>query len=193
MYNFEIHQKKLKPYYHRLKTMAKRSIEQDLGTRNFESRNGKIKSHMLVRNQREQRHVLKGQGDCWLRKDIGQCSKGNNCSFRHDANKRAKPTTQPAPSPEQSKSQDVKDSAKAKSPRCRSQSGKITRMPCKHHLKGTSTNPSFEKWRFPECVFYKSAEGYKKSGKSARSHTVGLRNNLSKGLREVATKVQWLC
>ena len=96
LYNFEIHRKKLKPYYHRLKTMAKRSIEQDLGTRNFESRNGKIESHMLVRNQREQHPFLERQGDCWLWKDIGQCSKGNNCSFRHDANERAKPTTQPS-------------------------------------------------------------------------------------------------
>ena len=86
---------------------------------------------MLIRNQREQRHVLKGQGDWWLWKAIGQqCSEGNNCGFLHDANKRAKLTTQPAPSPEQSKSQDVKDSAKAKSPRGRSPSGRFHRMPC---------------------------------------------------------------
>ena len=93
---------------------------------------------MLIRNQREQRHVLKGHGDCWLWKaKRQQCSKGDNCGFLHNAKKRAKLTTQPASSPEQSKSQDVKDSAKAKSPRGRSQLGKITRMPCKHHLKGS--------------------------------------------------------
>ena len=35
LYNVEIHQKKAKPDYHRLKTMAKRSNEQDLRTGNF--------------------------------------------------------------------------------------------------------------------------------------------------------------
>ena len=33
LYNMEIHQKKLGPDYHRLKTMVKRSIEQDLRTK----------------------------------------------------------------------------------------------------------------------------------------------------------------
>ena len=37
LYNLEIHQKKAKPDYHRLKTIVKRSIEQDLRSRNFEA------------------------------------------------------------------------------------------------------------------------------------------------------------
>ena len=40
LYNMETHQKKAGPDYHRLKTMVKRSIEQDLRIRNFEARNG---------------------------------------------------------------------------------------------------------------------------------------------------------
>ena len=183
-------QKKSKPDYHRLKTMVKRSIEQDLRTRNFEARNGRIESNMLVKNHREQRHVLEGQGDCWQWKAIGQCSKGNNCSFRHDANKRAKPTTQPAPSPKHPKSQEVKDSAKAKSPRGRSPSEKITRMPCKDHLKGTCANPSCEKWHSPECSLYTSAEGCKFGDKCAFAHRWV--EDYQKGLKEVATKVQLL-
>ena len=88
--NLEIHLRKAKPDDHRLKAMVERSIEQDLRTRNFDARNVRIESNMLIRNQREQRHVLKGQGDCWLWKAIGQqCLKGNNCGFLHDANKRA--------------------------------------------------------------------------------------------------------
>ena len=39
LHDLEIHQKKLGPDYHRLKTMVKRSIEQDLRIRNFEARN----------------------------------------------------------------------------------------------------------------------------------------------------------
>ena len=40
LYNMEIHQKKIGPDNHRLKTMVKRSIEQDLRNRNFGARNG---------------------------------------------------------------------------------------------------------------------------------------------------------
>ena len=39
-----------------------------------------------VTKQREQRTL----GDCWQWKANGQCSKGDNCSFRHDINERAK-------------------------------------------------------------------------------------------------------
>ena len=35
LYDLEIHQKKLGPDYHRLKTMVKRSIEQDIRNKNF--------------------------------------------------------------------------------------------------------------------------------------------------------------
>ena len=35
LYDLEIHQKKLGPDYHRLKTMVKRSIEQEIRNRNF--------------------------------------------------------------------------------------------------------------------------------------------------------------
>ena len=38
LYDLEIHQKKLGPDHHRLKTMVKRSIEQDLRIKKFESR-----------------------------------------------------------------------------------------------------------------------------------------------------------
>ena len=40
MYDLEIHQKKTGPDYHRLKTMVKRSIEQDIRNKNFGARNG---------------------------------------------------------------------------------------------------------------------------------------------------------
>ena len=40
LYDLEIHQKKARPDYHRLKTMVKRGIEQDLRNRNFGARNG---------------------------------------------------------------------------------------------------------------------------------------------------------
>ena len=45
LYDLEIHQKKLGPDYHRLKTMVKRSIEQDLRNRNFRIRNGNFEKN----------------------------------------------------------------------------------------------------------------------------------------------------
>ena len=39
LYNMEIHQKKIGPDYHRLKTMVKRTIEQNLRIKNFETGN----------------------------------------------------------------------------------------------------------------------------------------------------------
>ena len=62
----EIHQKKAEPDYHRLKTMVKRSIEQNLRKKNFEARNGNYETSAVVKNQgtkqREQRSLGVGYG-----------------------------------------------------------------------------------------------------------------------------------
>ena len=62
---------------------------------------GNLETSAVVKNhgikQREQRTL----GDCWQWKANVQCSKGDNCSFRHDKDKRAK-STQPNPSPRSS-------------------------------------------------------------------------------------------
>ena len=52
LYDLEIHQKKLGPDYHRLKTMVKRSIEQDIRNNTFGARNGNIERHAVVKNPR---------------------------------------------------------------------------------------------------------------------------------------------
>ena len=51
LYDLEIQQKKLGPDYHRLKTMVKRSIEQDLRKENFGARNGNYERNAVVKNQ----------------------------------------------------------------------------------------------------------------------------------------------
>ena len=50
LYNLEIHQKKLGPDYHRLKSMVKRSIEQDIRNKNFGARNGNYEKNAVVKN-----------------------------------------------------------------------------------------------------------------------------------------------
>ena len=71
LYNLEIHQKKAKSDYHRSTTIVKKKIEQHLRSRNCETRNGKIESNILIKNQRRQRRVHKGQGECWQWKVSG--------------------------------------------------------------------------------------------------------------------------
>ena len=92
LYNLETHQKKLGPDYHRLKTMVKRSIEQEIRNKYFWSRNGNFEKNAVVKNQGTNQRVQRILGDCWQWETNGQCVKGDNCSFRHDINKRAKST-----------------------------------------------------------------------------------------------------
>ena len=107
LYKKEIHQKKAEPDNHRLKTMVKRSIEQDLRMKNFEARNGNFETSAVVKNQRVKQREQRSLGDCWQWKANGQCWKGDNRSFRHDVNQRAK-LTQPNPSPSSSTRQKEK-------------------------------------------------------------------------------------
>ena len=78
-----------------------------------------------------------------------QSSKGDNCSFRHDINKRGK-MTQSNPSPKSFMQQDEKKASKTRSPRGKSPSGRMSRVPCKDYFKGTCTTPFCENWHPPE-------------------------------------------
>ena len=124
LYNTEIHQKKAGPVYHRLKTMIKRSIEQNLRMKNVDARNGNFETSAVVKNHRVKQREQRSLGDGWQWEAKGQCSKRDNCSFRHDMNKRAK-STQPNSSPRSSTQQSVRNASRTRSPRGRSLSGKM--------------------------------------------------------------------
>ena len=51
LYDLEIHQKKLGFDYHRLKTMVKRRIEQEIRNKNFGARRGNFEKNAVVKNQ----------------------------------------------------------------------------------------------------------------------------------------------
>ena len=168
LYNMEIHQKKIGPDDQRLKTMVRRSIELNLRIKNFEARNGNYERNAVVKNQEIKQREQRSLGDCWQWNN-GQCSKGDNCSFRHDKNKRAK-STQPNPSPSSSTRQSVRTASRTRSPRGRSSSGRMPRLPCKDYLKGTCTNSFCEQWHPPECLFYKSENGCRFGEKCSCAH-----------------------
>ena len=143
-YDLEIHQKKLGPEYHRLKTMVKRSIEQEIRNNNFGARNGNSETSVVVKNQGTKQRDQRSLGDCWQWKSNGQCSRGDNCSFRHDINKRGK-MTQSNTSQNSFTQQNERKASRTRSPNGRSPSGSKYRWPCKDYLKGTCNNSFCEK------------------------------------------------
>ena len=151
LYDLETHQKKLGPDYHRLKTMVKRSIEQEIRNKNFEK-------NAVVKSPGTKQRVQRILGDCWQWETNGQCSRGDNCSFRHDMNKRGK-SSPSNPSPNSFMRKNERKSSRTRSPRGKSPSARTSRWPCKDHLKGTCKNSFCEKWHPPECLFYKTKSG----------------------------------
>ena len=147
LYDLEIHQKKLGPDYHRLKTLVKRSIEQNL-RKSFGARNGNYEKNAVVKNQGTKQRGQKILGDCWQWEANRQRSKGDNSSFRHDVNKRAK-MTQSNTSPNSFMQQNERKASRTRSPRGRSPSGRMSRWPCKDYLKGTCNNSFCEIWHPP--------------------------------------------
>ena len=155
VYDLETHLKKLEPDYHRLKTMVKRSIEQEIRNMNFGSRNGNFEKNVVVKNQGTKQRVQRILGDCWQWKANGQSSRGDSCSFRHDINNRAK-STQPNHSPRSSTQQSVKNASRTRSPRGRSPVVECLDGLARITSKELAPIHSVKKWHPPECLFYKS-------------------------------------
>ena len=138
LYDLKTHQKKLEPDQLRLKPMVKRSIEENLRMKNFEARNANFETSAVVKNQETKQREQRILEDCWQWKADGQCSEGDNCSFRHDKNKRGK-VTPSNPSPNSFMPQNERKSSRTRGPRRKSPRGRI--------------------FVLPECLFYKSENG----------------------------------
>ena len=169
LYDLETHQKKLGPDYHRLKAMVKRSIEQEIRNKNFGARSGNFEKNAVVKNQGTKQRVQRVLGDCWQWEANGQCVKGDNCSFRHDMDKRGK-SSPSNPSQNSFMQQSERKPSRTRSPRGKSSSGRTSRWPCKDYLKGTCNNSSCKKWHPPECLFYKNKNGCRFGEKCSFAH-----------------------
>ena len=155
LYDLEMHQKKLGPDFHRLKTFVRRSIEQEIRNKNFGARSGNFEKNAVVKNQGTKQRVQRILGDCWQWETNGQCVKGNNCSFRHDMDKRGK-SSPSNPSQNSFTQQSERKPSRTRSPRGKSPSGRMSRWPCKDYLKGTCNNSSCKRWHPPVCLFHKT-------------------------------------
>ena len=160
---------KLGPDDHRLKTMVKRSIEQEIRNKNFGSRSGNYDKNAVVKNQGTKQRVQIILGDCWQWETNGQCVKGDNCSFRHDMNKRGKSSPSNR-SPNSFMRQNERKPSRTRSPRGKSPSGRMSRWPCKDYLRGTCNNSFCEKWHPPEFLFYKNKNGCRFGEKCSFAH-----------------------
>ena len=123
----------------------------------------------MVKNPGTKQRAQRILGDCWQWESNGQCSRGDNCSFRHDINKRVK-MTQPNPSPISFTQQHERNASRTRSPRGKSPSGRMSRWPCKDYLKGTCNNSFCERWHPPECLFYKTKNGCRFGEKCSYAH-----------------------
>ena len=159
LYDLETHQQKVEPDYHRLKTMVKRSIEQEIRNKNFGARSGNFEKNAVVKNQGTKQRVQRIVGDCWQWETNGQCVKGNNCSFRHDMDKCGKSSPSNS-APNSFMRQSERKPSRTRSPRGKSPSGRMSRWPCKDYLRARTCNNSFcKRWHPPECLFYKNKNG----------------------------------
>ena len=101
----------------------------------------------------------------------GQCSKGDQCSFRHESNDRAKPTPKAEPPSEPQSSKTRGRSVSRKMPEAEASN----RPSCKYFLKGSCTNSPCEI----------SLNRDVNSAQSAHSRTVRLKNNQTKSRKKV--------
>ena len=190
MYDLETHQKKLGPDYHRLKTMVKRSTEQEIRNKNFGNRSGNVEKNAVIKNQGTKQRVQRILGDCWQWETNGQCVKGNNCSFRHDMNKRGKSSpSNPSPNSfigrvsENHRGPEV-PGVRAPVVECRDGLARITskELAITHSVKnGTLQNACSTRTRMVAVV-----------GRSAHSHIVRLTYSRRNGPNRIMTKALWL-
>ena len=191
LYKMEIHRKKIGPDYHRKKIMVKRSIEQDLRSKNFGAVNGNSERNAVVKNQETKQRRQRILEDCWQGKVNGQCVKGDNCSFRHDINKRAKMTPS-NPSPNSFMRQSERNASRTRSPRGKSSSGRMFDGHARNTSKELASTRSVKSGTLQNACFTSP----KKDADleiCALMHTAKLMNSLAKSLKKMVTKVQWLC
>ena len=129
-------------------------------------------------------------GECWQWETNGQCLKGDNCSFRHDLNKRAK-STQPNPSPRSSTRQNVKNASRTRSPRGKFRVEECFECPARITSKELAPIHSVKSGILQNA---RSASRRKDVNWwiSALMRIARLTNSQLKGPKRMMTRVQWL-
>ena len=170
LYDMEIHQKMSMPNCQKLKTMAKRSTDQKLRLRNFYARHGRIESGAVIKNRKGSSGVEGGKGSCYQWKEKGQCSKGDQCSVRHETQDRAQIPEHTAATPSEPTASRGRNVSRKRSVRGKSNHGSILRQQCRCYLRSTCTRTLCENSHPPESHFYKNETGCKAGDKGLFPH-----------------------
>ena len=143
----------------------------------------------MVKNQGTKQRVQRILGDCWQWEVNGQCVKGDNCSFRHDINKRGKVHHQIrlrilscSRVSENHRGPEVPE-VRARVVECRDGLARITleELAITHSVKdGILQNACSTKTRMVAVL-----------GKSAHSHIVRLTHSRRNGPNRIMTKALW--
>ena len=171
--------------------MVKRSIEQNFRMKIFEARNGNFETSAVVKNQGTKQREQRTPGECWHGKTNGQCSKGDNCSFGHDVNKRAKPT-QPNPSPSSCTRQNERNASRTRSPRFKVPVEECFDCPARITSKELAPIHSVKSGILQNACST-SLRMDADLEKSALMRIARLKNIVAKGLKRMVTQVQWRC
>ena len=170
--------------------MVKRSIEQEIRNKNFGARSGNFEKNAVVKNQGTKQRVQRVLGDCWQWETNGQCVKGNNCSFRHDMDKRGKS------SPSNPSQNSFMQQSERKPSRTRSPRGKVRVVECRDGLARMTLEELAITHSVKDGILLNACSKSQKMvavfGKSAHSHIVRLTHSRRNGLNRIMTKAQWL-
>ena len=136
LYDMEIHQKISMPNFQKLKTMVKRTKDQKLWLRNCDAMHGRIETGAVIKNRKGLVVVEGGKATCCQWKEKGQCSKRDQCSFRHESDDRAQRPEHNAATPSGPTVSRGRSASRKRSIRGKSNHGAILRQPCRYYLKG---------------------------------------------------------
>ena len=161
--------------------MVKRSIEQNLRIKNSWIQKRKLWDKRRGQESGDKTAWTKNSWRLLAVESQRAVFKGDNCSFRHDINKRAK-TTQPNLSPSSSTRQNERNASRSTSPRGKSPSRRMFRLFCKDYFKGHQ----FILWKMASSrmLVLQVREWMQIWVKSALTRIARLKNRQAKGLKK---------
>ena len=141
--------------------------------RNFDyetcdARHGRIEAGAVIKNQKGWSGVEGGK--VLVISEKGQCSKGDQCSFRHESNDRAQEPEHNAATPSEPSMTRGRSVSRKKSIKGKSNPGIILRHPSRYYLNGTCSRSLCECWHLPECQSHKNESGCKAGDKCLFPH-----------------------
>ena len=85
MYEQETTRNNEQPNYSRLMIAVRRHVDQQMRTRNFRARSEIVERGAVTKRPKGRKAVVERKvGECFQWKAIGQCSRGDSCSFSHE-------------------------------------------------------------------------------------------------------------